>query len=87
MEKGKFISHFFASILLRILTFSYAGAYKYHTLKPIENIRDHQNYERVVLKDDLIKALADFRQTKAEEISFVAKAVCKNLLNSSGFKL
>jgi len=69
-----------ASAVLYILTFSYSGAYKYHTLNPIESIRDHQQYGKGTLEYDLINALAHFRHVKSEELSFVSKAVSPDRL-------
>lgn len=70
-----------ACILVRIFTSSYAGAYKHHTLHPIQNIETHQHYQSDLLKDDLIKALANFRRSKEEELSFAAKAVRQEFCN------
>ncbi|KAI2617141.1 hypothetical protein GGR54DRAFT_641246 [Hypoxylon sp. NC1633] len=61
-------------ILLQILTVSYSGAYAYHTVNPIENIKNHQDYKDDKGRSELIKALAQFRHTKSEELSFVTKA-------------
>ena len=60
-------------LVLRLLTSTYIGAYRYHTLDPIEKIRDHQDGKS---RESLVKALADFRRLKHEELAFVAKAVC-----------
>ena len=62
----------FAHILQSLLTASYLGAYRYHTLEPIEKIELHQEE---LSGTKLIKALVNFRHTKDEELSFVAKAV------------
>ncbi len=69
-----------ANLVLRVLTFSYSGAYAYHTVNPIENIQSHQQYQGTILRDELVRALAHFRHTKSEELSFVSRAVCENLL-------
>jgi hypothetical protein len=55
---------------LVILTFTYSGAYKYHTLNPIRAIKLHQGDESAT-----IKSLAHFRLTKIEELRFVQGAV------------
>jgi hypothetical protein len=68
----------FASVLLSLMTSTYSGAYAYHTVNPIKNIQDHQQYYNEMLQYELIKALADFRRTKSEELLFVSKAVSPN---------
>lgn len=55
-----------------LLTSTYIGAYRYHTLDPIEKIHEHQDGKSKVAR---IEALADFRRLKEEELAFVAKAV------------
>jgi hypothetical protein len=66
-----------------MLTSTYSGAYAYHTLNPIKNIQDHQPHHNEKLQHELIKALADFRHTKSEELSFVSRAVGRHHLGSS----
>jgi hypothetical protein len=48
------LSEAFANVLLSVLTFSYSGAYAYHTVDPIENIKVNQQYEDDMLKEKLI---------------------------------
>ncbi|KAI0169921.1 hypothetical protein GGR52DRAFT_487888 [Hypoxylon sp. FL1284] len=62
------------NLLLQILTSSYSGSYAYHTVNPIENIRKHQEVQGDKSRLELVKALARFRNTKDEELSFVSKA-------------
>ncbi|KAF2469611.1 uncharacterized protein BDR25DRAFT_304343 [Lindgomyces ingoldianus] len=69
--KIKGLLQVFARILQSLLTASYLGAYRYYTLEPIEKI---EHYQEEILRGKLIKALADFRHIKDEELSFVAKA-------------
>ncbi len=74
----------FARILQSLLTVSYLGAYRYYTLKPIEKIERCQGD---ISRRKLIEALVDFRRTKDEELSFVAKAVGQDLLHPVGGNL
>ena len=71
------LPHAFANVLLSVLTFSYSGAYAYHTVNPIENIKNQQQHEA-----ELIEALAHFRHVKSEELSFVSKAVSQDLFTT-----
>jgi hypothetical protein len=83
------LSEAFANVLLSVLTFSYSGAYAYHTVDPIENIKDHQQYEDDRLKKKLINALVHFRNLKSEELSFVTKAVSQDRFSThrySGYR-
>lgn len=73
----------FAHILHSVLIASYLGPYRYHTLEPIKNIKRNQ---KEILGGELT-ALKEFRHTKDEELSFVAKAVGQDLLNPSILKL
>lgn len=73
----------FARILQSVLIASYLGPYRYYTLEPIENIKRNQ---KEILGGELT-ALKEFRHTKDEELSFVAKAVGQDLLNLSIHKL
>lgn len=73
-----------ARILQSLLIANYLGPYRYHTLEPIQKIERHQEDDEIL---ELIKALAEFRHTKDEELSFVAKAVGQDLLNPSIPKL
>jgi hypothetical protein len=73
----------FAGIVLHILTSSYSGAYAYHTVNPIEKIKQHQKYQEEILKDELIEALAYFRHIKSEELKFVSVAVSQSFSNPS----
>lgn len=82
--KIKNLLQIFARILQSLLTASYLGAYRYYTLKPIEEI---EQFQKEILREKLLKALIDFRRIKNEELSFVAKAVGQILLNSSILKL
>lgn len=65
-------------LVLSLLTSTYIGAYRYHTRDPIERIHVHQDYRDRESRESLVKALADFRRLKHEELAFVAKAVCPN---------
>ncbi len=62
----------FASILQSLLTVSYLGAYRHCTFEPIQKIERNQDENS---RDELMRALIYFRQTKNEELSFVTKAV------------
>ncbi|KAI9164086.1 hypothetical protein HJFPF1_05722 [Paramyrothecium foliicola] len=62
----------FVRVCLKILTFSYSGAYNYHTLNPITDIAHIVN--GVEDRIEVIRALSRFRQLKDEELSFVTKA-------------
>lgn len=73
-----------ARVLQSLLIANYLGPYRYYTLEPIKKIEHHQNEDEM---GELIKALVDFRQTKDEELSFVAKAVGQDLPNPSILKL
>lgn len=64
------LSEAIAGSFLTIFTWSYSGAYAYHTVKPIEAIRESQHDTT-----KLIRALAHFRNTKNEELIFVSRAV------------
>ncbi|KAI1370823.1 hypothetical protein F4677DRAFT_437309 [Hypoxylon crocopeplum] len=74
MAKIRNLPQAFVKILLQILTSSYSGAYAYHTVNPIENIRKHQECQGEISRSELIKALVQFHNTKSEELSFVSKA-------------
>ncbi|KAG5664902.1 hypothetical protein KAF25_008636, partial [Fusarium avenaceum] len=54
---------------LVILTFTYSGAYKYHTLHPIRAIKSYQGDESAI-----IRSLVHFRLTKIEELRFIQGA-------------
>lgn len=86
MKNAKFgdVPRAFGRILQSLLTASYLGAYRYYTLEPIKRI---EHYQDDILRGKLINALVDFRRIKDEELSFVAKAVSKDLLNPSILKL
>lgn len=81
----------FPRVLQSLLTASYLGAYRYYTLEPIEEIeRCQQEIDRCQdekSKKNLVQALKDFRRTKEDELSFVAKAVNQDLLNPSILRL
>ncbi|OTB05370.1 hypothetical protein M426DRAFT_10695 [Hypoxylon sp. CI-4A] len=62
------------NIFLQIITMSYAGAYTYHTVNPIEIIERNQECGDEASRLKLIKALVSFRNIKSEELSFVTKA-------------
>lgn len=64
------LSESIAGTILSVLTVSYSGAYAYHTVNPIEAIREYQHDTQ-----NLIEALAHFRQIKNEELIFVQRAV------------
>lgn len=59
-----------SKLALVILTVTYSGEYKYHTLHPIRAIKLHQGDENAI-----IRSLAHFRLTKIEELRFVQGAV------------
>lgn len=70
MGKSRSLPEAVAATPLSILTWSYSGAYAYHTVNPIETIRENQHDTA-----NLIRALAYFRNTKNEELIFVSRAV------------
>ncbi|KAF5227366.1 hypothetical protein FAUST_11825 [Fusarium austroamericanum] len=55
--------------LFKLLTFTYAGAYRHHTRLPIEAIAENQDYGQN--KNETIVSLVQFRRLKTEELRFV----------------
>ncbi|CAG1986056.1 unnamed protein product [Fusarium graminearum] len=53
----------------KLLTFTYAGAYRHHTRLPIEAIAENQDYGQN--KNETIVSLVQFRRLKTEELRFV----------------
>lgn len=82
--QGKWSSCFdkITEVLFNILSFSYSGSLKYHTIDPLDKIHENQDYEKDL--PAVVKVLADFRQIKNKELDFVQKAVSENHLFSSG---
>lgn len=57
----------------KLLTFTYAGAYRHHTRLPIEAIAENQDYGQN--KNETIVSLVQFRRLKTEELRFVQGGV------------
>ncbi|KAH8885993.1 hypothetical protein GQ53DRAFT_876283 [Thozetella sp. PMI_491] len=68
------LPHALVGVVLRLLSFSYSGAYAYHTVNPIDKIKNRQQYYGEIREPELIKALAHFRQNKSDELKFVSAA-------------
>jgi hypothetical protein len=66
------------AVVRKILTFSYAGALNHYTIQPLERIRlQQQDVAEVAV------LLADFREMKQQELSFVNQGVRLRLTGCS----